>query len=252
MRTGFWVKAAVVAWLLTPGAAPAAEVRVVASNGVKAALEDLAARFQRSTQHQLKFTFGTAVPLKRRIEGGEAFDVAILTPALIENLVKQKKVVADTTSKFARIGIGVAVRRGAPKPDIVTVEAFKNALIKAKSIVYSTEGQSGIAVARLIERFGLAEQLKAKTVLETRSGGSMIALVEGKAELGFSLVSEILPVQGVELVGPLPAEIQSYVMFTAGISTATSPPNPAQSYVNYLGIPSIEPVLKAKGMERWN
>jgi molybdate transport system substrate-binding protein len=216
---------------------------------VRAALEELKPQFEGATQHKLTLAFGTAVPLKRQIEAGETFDVVILTPALVEDLVKQGKVAPGTQSDVAKAGIGVAGRAGAVKPDIGTAEAFRRALLNAKSIVYSKEGQSGTYMASLIERLGIAAEMKPKTVLETRSGHSAIAVVEGKAELGFALISEILPVSGAELVGPLPAELQNYVVFTAGISPSAQDAEAARAFINFFTTPSALPVLKSKGME---
>ena len=151
------------------------------------------------------------MPLKRQIDGGEPFDVVVLTPPLVQDLVKGGKVAAGSTSDVAKTGIGVAIRAGAPKPDVSTVDAFKRALLNAKSIIYSKEGQSGTYMASLIDRLGLAEQLKSKIILETRGGQSIHEVAAGNAEIGFSLISEILPVAGAAVAGPLPADIQSYV-----------------------------------------
>jgi len=238
-----------VVMLNSAAAANAAEIKVISSVGVRAALEELKPQFEGATQHKLTLAFGTAVPLKRQIEAGETFDVVILTPALVEDLVKQGKVAPGTQSDVAKAGIGVAGRAGAVKPDIGTAEAFRRALLNAKSIVYSKEGQSGTYMASLIERLGIAAEMKPKTVLETRSGHSAIAVVEGKAELGFALISEILPVSGAELVGPLPAELQNYVVFTAGISPSARDAEAARAFINFFTTPSALPVLKSKGME---
>jgi molybdate transport system substrate-binding protein len=230
-------------------AANAAEIRVISSVGVRAALEQLKPQFERTTQHKLTLTFGTAVPLKRQIEAGETFDVVILTPALVEDLVKQGKVAPGTKSDVAKVGMGVAGRAGMPKPDIGTAEALKRTLINAKSIVYSKEGQSGTYMASVIERLGIAAEMIPKTVLETRSGHTAIAVVEGKAELGFSLISEILPVSGAEYIGPLPAELQNYVVFTAGISPNARDAETARVFIKFFTAPSALPVLKSTGME---
>jgi len=227
----------------------AAEIKIISSVGARAVLEELKPQFERATQHKLLIAFGTAVPLKRQIEAGETFDVVILTPALVEDLVRQNKVMPGTKTDVAKAGIGVAGRAGAPRPDISTPEAFKRALINAKSIVHSKEGQSGTYMATLIERLGLAAEMKPKTVLETRSGHTAVAVVEGKAELGFTLISEILPVSGAEFVGPLPAELQSYVVFTAGISPNAKDPEAARAFIRFFTAPAALPVLKAKGME---
>jgi molybdate transport system substrate-binding protein len=243
------LKIAAIGLAMLAPAANAAEIKVISSVGLKAALEELKPQFERATEHKLAITFGTAVPLKRQIEGGETFDVVILTPALVEDLAKQGKVAPATKVDVAKAGIGVAIRAGAPKPDIGTAEAFKRALINAKAIAYSKEGQSGTAMARLIDRLGLAEEMKAKTVLETRSGQTAANVVEGKAELAFTLISEILPIAGAELAGPLPAELQSYVVFTAGIAPEAKDVTAAKTFIDFIKTPAAVPVLKAKGME---
>jgi len=244
------VAAAIGLALLTHGAAAdAAEIKVIASVGVKAVLEELAPQFERAGEHKVKINFGTAVPLKRQIDAGESFDVVVLTPALVEDLAEGGKIAAGTATNVAKAGIGVAIRAGAPKPDISTPDTFKRALVNAKSIAYSKEGQSGTAMARLIERLGIAEEMKAKTVLETRSGKAAANVVEGKAELAFTLLSEILPVAGVEVAGMLPAELQSYVVFTAGVGAGAKDAQAAKAFIEFLKAPAALPVLKAKGME---
>ena len=239
-----------LAVMLAPAAAGAAEIKVISSVGVKGALEELKPQFERATGHKLNITYGTAVPLKRQIDGGEAFDVVILTPALVEDLAKSGKVATGTSAVVAKAGIGVAIKQGSPKPDIGTPEAFKKTLLAAKSIAYSKEGQSGTAMARLMERLGIAEEMKPKTVLETRSGMTAANVVEGKAELAFVLISEILPIAGAENAGPLPAELQSYIVFTAGISPGARDAAAAKSLIDFLKAPGAAPVYKPKGWSR--
>jgi molybdate transport system substrate-binding protein len=237
-----------IAIMLAPGA-NAAEVKVVASNGLKAVIEALAPIYERTSEHKLKAVYGTAVPLKRQIDGGEPFDVAVLTPPLVQDLVQSGKVAAGSTSDVAKTGIGVAIRAGAPKPDVSTVDAFKRALLNAKSIIYSKEGQSGTYMASLIERLGLTEQLKSKIILETRGGQSIHEVAAGNAEIGFSLISEILPVAGAAFAGPLPADIQSYVVLTAGVAAGAKDAGAAKGFIDFLKSPAAAPVLKDKGME---
>lgn len=238
------------AMMLAAGtAADAAEIKVITSVGVKAILEELAPQFERASEHKLNITFGTAVPLKRQIDAGETFDVVILVPSMVEDLVKQGKVAAGTSTNVAKSGIGVGILKGAPKPDIGTADAFKKTLLAAKSIAYSKEGQSGTAMARLIERLGIAAEMTPKTILETRPGGAVLNVVEGKADLGFNLISEILPIAGAEVAGPLPAELQSYVVFAAGIGATAKDTAAAKAFIDFLKAPAAVPVLKAKGME---
>jgi molybdate transport system substrate-binding protein len=196
-------KAAAVGFTImsAPSASTAVEIKVVASVGIQAALEELVPQFERSTEHKLKITFGAASELKQQIDGGEAFDVAVLTPAIIDDLIKQGKVAADAHSNVARTWIGMEVRAGAPKPDISTVDALKRTLLGAKSIVYTTTGLGAIPIAHLIEQLGIADELKPKTLVVLQRP-TALAVAEGKAELGFALVSEILTIPEVEL-GPV-------------------------------------------------
>jgi molybdate transport system substrate-binding protein len=247
MKTRSMVAATVLAITLAPGLGAAAEIKVISSVGVKTVLEELAPQFERASEHEVKISFGTAVPLKRQIDAGETFDVVILTPALV--LAKQGKIAPGSASNVAKSGIGVAIRQGAPKPDIGSTDAFKKTVLAARMIAYSKEGQSGAVMARLMERLGIAEEMKAKTILETRSGGVALNVVEGKADLAFNLISEILPIAGAELAGPLPAELQSYVVFAAGIGATTKETEAAKAFINFLKAPAAVPVLKTKGME---
>jgi molybdate transport system substrate-binding protein len=227
----------------------AAEIKVISAVGLRAVLEELKPRFERETQHKLAFTFSTSISQKRQIDAGESFDVVVLSPSLIEELIRQNKVAPGTKADVAKSGIGVVVRAGAPKPDIGTTEAFKRALLNAKSIVHTQEGQSGIYIASLIERLGLAAETKPKTVVETRAGHIAAAVVEGKAELGLTVMSGIVPVPGAELVGPLPAELQNYIVFTAGVSPDAADPEAAKAFIRFLKAPAALPVLKTMGME---
>ena len=241
--------AASLAGLLACTVASAADIQVISSIGMKAALDVIQPQFERATPHRLVIVIGTAVPLKRRIDDGEAFDVAILTPPMIDDLAARGKVVPATVATVAKTGVGIGVRKGAARPDIGSADALKATLQKSKSIAYSQEGQSGTAAARVIERLGLIDEMKQRTHLDARPGGSMIALVEGKAELGFALVSEIVPNPEVDYVGPLPASLQSYVMFAAGASTAAKNAEAAKAFIDFLRAPAVLPLLKAQGME---
>jgi molybdate transport system substrate-binding protein len=238
-----------LAAVLATAAANAAEIKVISSIGVKAALEELKPHFERATEHKLAITYGTAVPLKRQIDAGETFDVVILTPAMLEDLAKQGKVAPESKIDVAKAGIGVAIRAGAAKPDLSTPDAFKQALLNAKSIAYSKEGQSGPMMAGIIERLGISEEMKPKTVLETRSGLVAANVVEGRAELAFTLISEILPMSGADFAGPLPSALQRYVVFTAGIAPAAKDAAAAKSFIDFFEAPAALPVLKTAGMQ---
>jgi molybdate transport system substrate-binding protein len=189
------------------------------------------------------------VPLKRNIDAGETFDVVILTPPMIEELGKQGKTVIASNVNVAKTGLGVAVAHGAAKPDLSSTEGMKDALLKARMITYTKEGQSGAATARMIERLGLAEQMKARTHLDTRPGGGLTAVHEGKADLAFALVSEIVPSHEVDFAGPFPPELQSYVVFAAGIAPTAKDAQAAKAFIDFLRGPDALKILKSLGME---
>jgi molybdate transport system substrate-binding protein len=231
---------------MTAWGAQAAEIKVLASNALKTTLEELAPRFEKATEHKIAFTFGTAVGLKGDIEKGAAVDVALLTASAIDDLIKQGKLAGNRTD-VARSASGMAVRKGAPKPDISTTEAFKRTLLEAKSICYVEQGGTGIYLKSLLERLGIAEELKAKTKLLPSTNPAAQAVANGEAEIGMTQISEILPYPGAELVGPLPAEIQLYTVFAAGSQANAS--DAAKAFIAFLRSPEAAPVIKAKGLE---
>jgi molybdate transport system substrate-binding protein len=238
----------IVTWLAA-GAANAAEIKVIASVGVRAVLADLAPAFERSSGHKVTIVYGTAVPLKRQVDSGETFDVVVLVPTMLDDLVKQTKVLAGTSADVAKVGVGVAVKMGEPKPDIGSADTFKKAMLAAKSITYTKESQTSAVLIPVMDRLGIVAEMTPKTILETSSSATAQNVVTGKAELGFILISEILPITDIELAGPLPAELQSYVVFTAGIGSTSKDTAAARAFIDFLKAPAAAPVLKAKGME---
>jgi molybdate transport system substrate-binding protein len=239
---------------LTVGAAvaDAAEIKVLSSVALKAALdEEFLPQFARSAGNKVTIKYGAAAALKQQIEGGEAFDVAILTPALVDDLIKQGKLEAASRANLARTGVGVAIRKGAAKPDISTVDAFKAALINAKSIASGDPalgGASSVYFANLLQRLGIAEAMKGKIKL-TASGESAQPVAAGEAELGIGQISEIVPVRGAELLGPFPAELQVYTAFTAGVAANAKDAAAAKSLIKFLTTPAAAQILKARGLE---
>jgi molybdate transport system substrate-binding protein len=232
--------------ILTP--VSAADITVLASNGVKAAVTELVPQFEKETGHKLHFTWGASNLLAKQVDGGEAFDIVVLTPALIKGLIQQGKVIDGSATDIARVGAGVAVKQGAPKPDISTVEAFKNTMLNAKAIAYTTAGQSGLHFISVTEKLGIAEQVKAKG--KTIPGGAVAELVaKGEADLAVGLIPELAAVSGVDVVGPFPAELQNYIVLTAGIGTNAKEKAAAQAFIKYLTSPKAISVIKAKGME---
>ncbi len=238
-----------IAALMTTASIRAAEIKVLASNGVREALQELAPAFERATGNKLVITFGLAAALKRQIEGGKAFDLAILTSAGIDDLAKQGKVDAASRAAIARSGVGIGIKKGGPRPDIGTPDALKRTLISAKSISWAKEGASGVYFASLLERMGIAEQMKPKVVLAP-SGAVVGKLVAGgEVQFGVILVNELMAAPGVEVLGPLPAELQNYTVFHAGVGVGSKDSSAAKALIKFLTTPSAGAVFKAKGQE---
>jgi molybdate transport system substrate-binding protein len=250
MKTRSWVRAAfVLAVAAGTAAAQNAPVHVLASNGIKAVIEELQPQAERVVGRPLTVEFDTSSSVKKRIEGGEAFDMAILTSDVIEDLSKAGKIATGTRTELARCGIGIGVRSGAVKPDIRTSDALKKTLLAAKSITYAQDGASRTYILEMLDKFGITDTMKAKTILEQGSVRSNARVAEGSAEMVLTLVSEILPAKGVELVGPLPADVQHYVNFAAGIGANSKNADAGKVVAKFLSGPAIRPTLKAKGME---
>ena len=251
MRTTLLGLAMVLMATGAPRGAAAAEIKVLTAGAFKQTLLALVPDFERQTGHKVIVENDTVGALTKRIEGGEAFDVAVLTPATVDSLAGKGKFVAGSRASVARVGVGVMVRAGAPVPDIGSVEAFKKALLAAKSIAYidpASGGSSGIYVAGLLDKLGIADQVKPKTKL--KHGGYVADLiVAGEAELGIHQISEIVPVKEVTLVGPLPAEIQNYTTYAAGLGTQAKDGEAAKALIKALTGPAAAAVLQSRGMQ---
>lgn len=240
-----------VAMLLTrPVAAQTGDITVLCSSGFKAVMEELAPQFERATHHKVVVRYGLAAKLKQEIEAGEAFDLAVLTPAAIDDLIGQRKVASDSRTILARAGLGIAIRAGADKPDITTVDAFTRSLLAAKSIAYAKEGASGVAFAALIQRLGIADALKSKSRLTATGEEVSRSVVSGEVELGVLPLSEILPVKGAEVAGMFPPDVQSYIVMVGGVSAASRQAAAGRQLIAYLTTPAALAVIKAKGMEK--
>jgi molybdate transport system substrate-binding protein len=238
---------------LSAGSAAAAEIRVLALQSPQIVMAEVGAEFERKTGHTLtQLLRRTDMPpeANRRIDSGEAFDVAFVLPPMMDLLITQGKIIADTRTHFLRIGIGVAVRAGAVKPDISSVDAIKRALLNAKTIAYLQGGASGPYLAALIERLGISRELQPKTLRPDMDiVGDLVA--RGEADIGMTAISTLLATPGIEVVGPLPQEIQSYVYFEGGIATNASAPDAARALLKFLTERSTVRVIKSKGMETW-
>ena len=242
--TGFWV----MVWLFAQaGHTNNPEIKVWAARAIATVLAEVGPQFERTTGHKLTISSDLPTAFVRRANAGEPFDVLISGSAPVDEWIKDGKIIAETRADIARSSIGVEVRAGARKPDISSVEAFKRALLDAKSIAYLRVG-SGIYVAGLLDRLGIAEAIKSKV---TRPESDIVSelVAKGEVELGIVVITQILTTPGVELVGPLPPEIQSYVTFTAGISANSKAPEAARDLIKFLTGPTAAPVIKAQGME---
>lgn len=242
---------AVVAAMLLASSADAAELKVLTTGAMKETVLALLPEFERQSGHKVVVANDTAGGVTRRIEAGDMVDVVINTAGGFRDLTGKGKIAAGSGTDLAKVGVGVVVKEGAPLPDIGTVEAFKAALLKAKSVGYidpARGGSSGIYVAGLLQRLGIADQVNAKAKLVP--GGAVADYVaRGEVEIGVHQISEILPVKGVTLVGPLPAEIQNYTTYAAGVSANAAQPEAAKAFVALLSGPLANPIYRSKGME---
>jgi molybdate transport system substrate-binding protein len=230
-------------------AAHGADVKVLSSNAISSVLEELVPGFERSTGHKVTIVYDTAnLVVERVLKRGETADLTIVTPAAIDDLAKQAKLVPATRTVLASSGMGIAVRKGLPKPDISTVEAFKSALLAAKSIAYTGTGGSGIHFAKVIEQLGIAEQIKAKAKIPA---GGLIGelLVNGEAEMAVQQIPELMAFKQIDFVGPLPKEYQLTTVMVGAIFAGAKQEAGAQALLKLLAAPSSAAIYKAKGME---
>jgi molybdate transport system substrate-binding protein len=236
-----------------------ADLKVISGGAFKQVLNALAEQYEKTSGNKLDLTYRTVGQHLKLIESGEEiFDVAVLTPEAIDGLIKDGKVVAGSRADLARTGVGVVVKAGAPLPDISSVDAFKRTLMAAKSVAYidpAAGGSSGIYVGKLLERLGIAKEVNAKAKL-IHGGAVADHIADGEAEIGIHQISEILAVKGAVLVGPLPADIQNFTVYSAGVGTAAKDgAKDAASalvkfaLVKFLAGPHAGPIIKAKGME---
>jgi molybdate transport system substrate-binding protein len=220
------------------------------TNGIKEALLELAPEFERAHGVKVNATFGSTKLIIDQINAGAQADLLILTTEAIEELIGRGKIKAGSRVDLARSGIGVAVREGAPKPDISTPEALKRALLVAKTVAYSQIGASGIYTANvLIPRLGIVEEMKSRTVMPDPGTPVGVLLASGKADIGLQQISELMPVPGVEIVGPLPGDLQKMTTFSAGICTDAKAADAAKALVVFLKAPGALPVIRRHGLE---
>jgi molybdate transport system substrate-binding protein len=237
----------IVLFLGHADSANAPEIKVWTARAIATVLAEVGPQFERTTGYKLAISSDLPGAFARRANAGEPFDILISGSAPVDEWIKEGKIIAGTRADIARSGIGVEVRAGARKPDVSSVEAFKRALLEANSIAYLKVG-SGVYLAGMLERLGIAEAIKSKV---TRPESDIVSelVAKGEVELGMVVITQILTTPGVELVGPLPPEIQSYITFTAGISANSKAPEAAGRLIKFLTGPAATPVIKAQGME---
>jgi molybdate transport system substrate-binding protein len=238
-----------IAFLMLHGhAAQSAEVKVLSVRPLKTLVEELAPQFERATGHKLTVTFDVSASLKRQIDAGETFDALLILPDIVDGYLKEGKIAAGTRADVSRAAIGVAVKKGASKPDISTTEAFKRALLNAKSIAYSSEGGSGVYFKSLLDRLALAAELNSKLKPLT-SSAVVPSVAKGEAELAVISPPAILADPDVELVGILPKELQHYVVYTGGVSATAKETDAARAFLKYITTPAAALVMRSKGLE---
>jgi len=230
------------------------DLKVLSTTAMKMVFEELSPRFERETGNRLAVDLGPSLRLEARIAEGEAADVAILSAAGAKDLAARGKIVAGSEVLVARSSIGVAVPKGAPKPDISSVEGFKRALLAAKSIAVSKPvggGQSGVHIARVFDELGIAEAMQAKAKYGAGGAAGLAGLVvlRGEAEIGIQQMAELIAVSGIDVVGPLPKDLQSVTPFTAAILVSASHPEAGRALIAFLTTPAAKCVIKAKGLE---
>lgn len=249
MRAQHGIARALLAASLACGAlvAQAAEISVISTVAFKDAYLEMLPAFERASGHKVLTQWVPTVEVLRRIKAGETVDLVLMAANGIEELAKAGKIEAGSATPFVKSGVGMAVRAGAPRPDVGSSEAFKRSLLAAKSVGYST-GPSGNYLVGLFERLGIAAEVKAKTkLIQGEPVGDVVA--RGEAEIGFQQIPEILPVKGIQYLGPLPADIQYTTVFSAGIHTAAKQADAARAWVKFLQTPEAAALYKKHGME---
>ncbi len=235
------------AWTFA-GGANAVELKVLSGNGSRPAVIELCAQFEKATGNKVNVEFFVNPTVRKKIEDGESFDVAVLNPPVLDALIKEGKVVADTRSVIGRIGLGAAIKLGAPRPDISTVDGFKRALLAAKSVAYPGDGASGIYFASLVERLGIAAEMKSR-MMPMPGEYNVEVVADGKADMVVVVASRMYGVKGVDMIGMLPAELQTWIGFATGVAAQAPHPDEARALVKFLTAPAAAAVLKPMGIE---
>jgi molybdate transport system substrate-binding protein len=238
--------ALIVMSLAAISAGQTAEISVLSGNGARAAVIALCAQFEKATGNKVDLRFGVNVDVKKKIEAGERFDVVVGNPPIVDALIKDGLVVGPRAD-FGRSGLGVAVRAGAPKPDIGTTESFKRALLAAKAVAYPGKGASGIYFVSLLDRMGIKTEMQGK--LKPMEAEDTVEVARGEADMVVVVATRISDVPGVDRVGPIPEELQTKIGFAAGLSASTKETEPAKALIRFLTAPAAAATLRAKGVD---
>ena len=238
----------IIAAVLMSAFVNAAEIKVASTQATEEAYKELVAQFEKSTGHKVTTFFSGTLNVQKRLAEGDPYDLIIMAGPAIDDQIKLGKAVAGSRVDFAQSGTGMAVKKGAPKPDIGSVDAFKKALLASKSIGYST-GPSGIYMLSVFEKLGIADQVKSK-LKQTPSGvfvGTLIAT--GETEVGFQQISELVHFAGIDYVGPLPGNLQRMTMFSTGIHAGAKQADAAKALVKFITAPPAAPIIRKHGLE---
>jgi molybdate transport system substrate-binding protein len=235
-----------------PGVAISFELKVLSGSGVQPVMLEIIPQFERASGHKVNFVYGTVGEMADRVQKGEAADMVIASGPQIENLEKLGKVASGTRTDLGKTGVGLFVRKGASKPDISSVEAFKRTMLAAKSIGWNDPAAGApvsIYMLGLFERMDIAAEMKAKTTAFRQRSERFEAVARGDVEIGFNQISEIVAASGVDLLGPLPAAIQHYTVFTAGIVASSANPEAARALLAFIASPAAKAIMQTRGFE---
>lgn len=230
----------------------AAEIRLLSLASLRSSLEGLVPEFEKKTGHKVTVTYGDSSSLPKRFATGEPFDVALASRPLLDRQTAEKRILPETSVDIARVAVGIAVRKGSPKPDVSTPDALKHALLDAKSVSHAAEGPSGVYFLELLKRLGIAEPMKSK--LRPVAGGPQVVgpVARGEVELAVITIPFIVVEPGAELAGALPDELQEYVVYAAGVGAATGEPDVSRALIRHITSPAAAPVIRAQGLEPLN
>jgi molybdate transport system substrate-binding protein len=237
-----------LALLVSVSAAQSAELKVLSGNGPKAAVRELCSQFEQTTGNKIDLHFGVNPEVKQKIEAGESFDVVVGNPPIIDALIKDGKIVAGSRADIGRSGLGVAVRSGSPKPDIGSVEAFKRTLLAAKSVAFPGKGASGLYFVGLLDRMGIKAEMQSK-LRSMQAEDTVEVVARGEADMVVVVATRLVDVPGVDVVGPIPEELQTKICFAAGLGASAQQPDAAKALIRFLTAPAAAATLKAKGVE---